>query len=44
MFFSKVKKCNDDRVFQAGLDTITEFRGVSVGVTAFACCFVKIPS
>lgn len=41
MFFSKVKKCNDDRVFQAGLDTITEFRGVSVGVTAFACCFVK---
>ena len=41
MFFSKVKKCNDDRVFQAGLDTVTEFRGMSVGVTAFACCFVK---
>lgn len=41
MFFSTIKKCNDDRVIKTGLDAITEFRRASVGVIAFACCFVK---
>lgn len=41
MFFSTIKKCNDDRVIKTGLDAITEFRRAGVGVIAFACCFVK---
>lgn len=41
MFFSTIKKCNDDRVIKTDLDTITEFRRAGVGVIAFACCFVK---
>ena len=41
MFFSTIKKCNDDRVIKTDLDAITEFRRAGVGVIAFACCFVK---
>lgn len=41
MLFQKVKQCNDDRVIQAGLDVLVDFKNVGTNVQAFGCCFVK---
>ena len=42
MLFLKIKRCNDDRVIKAGLDTIIDYKkGLGLKVKAFACCFKK---
>ena len=41
VLFSKIKRCDDDRVIKAGLDVLTDFRNVGIGVMSFACCFKR---
>lgn len=41
MLFSKIKECTDDRVIEAGLSVVADFRESKVDVMAFGCCFVK---
>lgn len=41
MLFSKIKRCDDDRVIKAGLDVVADFRNVGIKAEGFACCFKK---
>lgn len=41
MSFSKVKRCKDKRVIEAGLDVLIDFRNNGMNVRAFGCCFMQ---
>jgi len=39
MFFSRIKKCDDDRVIKGGTEVIDDFSRIGIKVNGFACCF-----